>query len=60
MSVYLLNKILENNADNYLPVSDHNLNEAKTLLSKLGEFQINFIKEFWRSKQDKLTREFAK
>lgn len=59
VSVYLLNKILENNADNYLPTNDNNLNEAKNLLSKLGEFQIDYIRTFWRSKQIDLTREFA-
>lgn len=59
VSVYLLNKILENNADNYLPTNDNNLNDAKTLLSKLGEVQIDYITTFWRSKQIDLTREFT-
>ena len=43
--------ILKKNHSNHLPTDDNDINSIGKYLSKIGEHQIKFIKEFWHSKQ---------
>lgn len=56
--IYYLNTMLVNEASTELPTDDEDLNELNKSLSELEKEQINYIKEYWFSKQIDATRDF--
>lgn len=58
--IYYLNTMLVNEASTELPTDDEDLNELDKSLSDLEKEQVNYIKEYWFSKQIDATRDFNK
>jgi transcription elongation GreA/GreB family factor len=58
--VFYLNSMLVNSANMDLPVNDDDHKELDKTLNGLKKEQLNFIKEFWISKQIDTTREFER
>ena len=56
--VFYLNSMLVNSANLHLPTNDEEHKELDKTLSGVEKEQLNFIKEFWYSKQIDATREF--
>lgn len=56
--IYYLNTMLVNEASTDLPKDDEDLKELDKSLSELEKEQINYIKQYWFSKQIDATRDF--
>lgn len=56
--VFYLNSMLVNSANLHLPTNDEEHKELDKTLNGVEKEQLNFIKEFWYSKQIDATREF--
>lgn len=56
---FYFNSILMNSANSDLPINDDEHKELDKTLSEVGKEQLNFIKEFWSSKQISATQSFV-
>ncbi|MCK9421837.1 MAG: AAA domain-containing protein [Bacteroidales bacterium] len=56
--IHYLNSMLVNSANIDLPTNDNEHSELNSTLSGIEKEQVNYIKEFWFSKQIDATREF--
>ncbi len=56
--IFYLHSLLTSSASNDLPTSDNDYKELNKSLSEVGKEQLNYIKEYWYSRQIDTTKSF--